>query len=92
MSRKIELHPGEQIIYRTATPLLQRFGQYFVGIFLFPLFGMGIRALAGWGFYHYSDVVLTSQRVMLKKPACSEEAIDRFLLTRSIFQGLMVTP
>lgn len=66
MSRAIELHPGEQIIYRTATPLSWRMLQYGGGI-LFLMFGIGIWLLAGWGIHNYSDVVLTSQRVMLKK-------------------------
>ena len=67
MSKPIELHPGEQIIYRTATSLVARSAQYFAGIFLLPLFGLGIMCLVGWGFYHYSDVVITSQRLMLKR-------------------------
>ena len=67
MSKRLELHPDEQMIYRTASAPLARFMLYFVGIFLLPLFGLGFWFLFGWGFGIYSDVVITSRRLMLKK-------------------------
>ena len=40
---------------------------YFVGVFCLPLLGIGLIFLFGWGMAFYSDVVITTQRVMLKK-------------------------
>ena len=68
MSKGIELEPGEQVIYRTATPLGMRIMvHYFVGISTVLFFGLGLFFLFGWGFPFYSDAVITTQRVMLRK-------------------------
>ena len=68
MSKRIELNQGEQILYRTATSVGTRFMyHYFLGVFCLPLLGIGLIFLFGWGLAFYSDVVITTQRVMLKK-------------------------
>ena len=68
MSKTIELQPGEQLFYRTASSLGTRImAHYFLGFVLLPLFGIGIMFLFGWGLAYYSDVAITSRRVMLKK-------------------------
>ena len=81
MSKRIELNQGEQILYRTATSVGTRFMyHYFLGVFCLPLLGIGLIFLFGWGLAFYSDVVITTQRVMLKKSGLFRSlgaAIDR---------------
>ena len=67
MSKQLELQPGEQVFYRTASSQFARYSAGCLGIFALPFFGLGLVFLLGWGSTLYSDVVITSHRVMLKK-------------------------
>ena len=68
MSKRVDLNPGEEIMYRTRTSASYRFMyHYFAGCLTAPLFGLGLILLFGWGIAFYSDVLITNQRVMLKK-------------------------
>lgn len=68
MSKRVDLNPGEEIMYRTRTSAGYRFMyHYFLGCFTAPLFGLGLIFLFGWALAFYSDVLITNQRVMLKK-------------------------
>ena len=68
MSKRIDLNPGEEIMYRTRTSAFIRFMvHYFAGCMTAPFFGLGLMLVFGWGLSFYSDVVITNQRVILKK-------------------------
>ena len=67
MARALRLDPDERIVYRTATNIFVRMGMYLVAFMTAPIFGIGIPVLFGCWTGCYSDVVITSRRLLLWK-------------------------